>query len=112
MRRRRLVFSDASIADILEQAEWYAAQSGRRLARRWENAVTSAVSLIARRPAAGAPCKFRPPDLQDVRRTTISDSPNICSSTDSTMTRYSYFELYTAHATWNVFFLRPGVSAL
>jgi hypothetical protein len=34
MRKRRLVFSDAAIADIVEQAEWYAAQSGRPLARR------------------------------------------------------------------------------
>lgn len=32
--KRRLVFSDAAIADILEQGEWYAAQSGERLARR------------------------------------------------------------------------------
>ena len=75
MRKRRLVFSDAAMADILEQAEWYAAQSGRRLARRWETAVTSAVSLIVRRPAAGASCKFRPRDLQGVRRMLISGFP-------------------------------------
>jgi toxin ParE1/3/4 len=75
MRKRRLVFSDAAIADIVEQAEWYAVQAGRKLARRWETAVTSAVSLAVRRPAAGAPCAFRPPDLQDVRRVTISGFP-------------------------------------
>lgn len=75
MRKRRLVFSDVAIADILEQADWYAAQSGRRLARRWGQAVTSAVSFAVRRPAAGASCSFRPPDLRDVRRTKISGFP-------------------------------------
>jgi plasmid stabilization system protein ParE len=39
MKKRRLVFSDAAIADILEQADWYAVQSGRRLAQRWEKSV-------------------------------------------------------------------------
>ncbi len=75
MRKRRLVFSDAAIADILEQAEWYAAQSGCRLARRWEKAVTSAVSSVVSRPAVGAPCKFRPPELREVRRIMISGFP-------------------------------------
>ena len=46
MRRRRLVFSDASIADILEQAEWYASQSGKPLAQRWEKSVTTAISHL------------------------------------------------------------------
>jgi len=75
MRKRRLVFSDAAIADVLEQADWYAAQSGRKLACRWEKAVTSLVSLIVSRPAAGAPCTFRPPELQGVRRMIISGFP-------------------------------------
>ena len=72
MKKRRLVFSDLATADILEQADWYADQSGRRLAQRWEKAVTSAVSLVVRRPAAGAPCTFRSLALRGVRRTTIS----------------------------------------
>lgn len=75
MRKRRLVFSDAAIADILEQAEWYAAQSGRRLASRWEKAVTSAVSRVVSRPAAGAPCRFRPAELRDIRRMMIAGFP-------------------------------------
>jgi toxin ParE1/3/4 len=75
MRKRRLVFSDAAIADILEQADWYFAQSGRRLARRWERAASSAISHVLNRPAAGAPCTFQPPALQDLRRTTISGFP-------------------------------------
>jgi toxin ParE1/3/4 len=75
MRRRRLVFSDVSMADIPEQADWYVAQSGRPLARRWEKAVTATISRLLTRPAAGAPCKFRSPALRDVRRTTISGFP-------------------------------------
>jgi toxin ParE1/3/4 len=75
MRKRRLVFSDAAIADILEQADWYASQSGDRLAQRWEKAVSSAISQVVNRPAAGAPCTFRPPTLQNVRRTMISGFP-------------------------------------
>ena len=55
MKGRRLVFSDASIADILEQADWYAAQSGPPLARRWEKAVTTAISHLLTRPARARP---------------------------------------------------------
>jgi toxin ParE1/3/4 len=75
MRRRRLVFSDASITDILEQAEWYAAQMGQPLAQRWQKAVMTAISHSLTRPATGAPCKFRSLALRDVRRATISGFP-------------------------------------
>jgi len=75
MRKRRLVFSDAAITDILEQADWYSVQSGRRLAQRWEKAVASTVSRVVKRPATGAPCTFRAPELRDVRRMIISGFP-------------------------------------
>jgi toxin ParE1/3/4 len=75
MRSRRLVFSDASIADILEQADWYAAQAGQPLAQRWQKAVVAAISRLVTRPAIGAPCKFRSLALRDVRRATISGFP-------------------------------------
>jgi toxin ParE1/3/4 len=75
MRKRRLVFSDASITDILEQAEWYAAQMGQPLAQRWQKAVMTAISHSLTRPATGAPCKFRSLALRDVRRATISGFP-------------------------------------
>ncbi|MBZ5573784.1 MAG: type II toxin-antitoxin system RelE/ParE family toxin [Acidobacteriia bacterium] len=55
------------MADILEHADWYAAQSGQRLARRWEKANTSALLRIVRNPSAGTPCRFRQEDLRDVR---------------------------------------------
>ena len=75
MKKLRLVLSDASISDILEQADWYVEQSGRALARRWEKAVTTAISYVVRRPAAGAPCTFRSPELRGVRRTPIPGFP-------------------------------------
>lgn len=75
MKRPRLVLSDAAIADILEQADWYVAQSGEALAKRWEKAVTAAVLRVVSRPAAGAPCRFRPSELRGLRRATISGFP-------------------------------------
>jgi plasmid stabilization system protein ParE len=51
MKKRKLVFSDAAITDILEQADWYAAQSGRKLAKRWEKAIRSAILQVNQRPA-------------------------------------------------------------
>ena len=75
MKQARLVLSDAAVADILEQADWYIAQSGQALAERWEKAVTSAVARVIRNPASGAPCKFRSAELRNVKRTTIRGFP-------------------------------------
>jgi toxin ParE1/3/4 len=69
------VFSDAAVADILEQAEWYFTQSGQSLAKRWDKAVTSAVLRVVRNPASGTPCVFRPAELRNVRRVTIAGFP-------------------------------------
>jgi toxin ParE1/3/4 len=75
VKKSPLVLSDAAIADILEQADWYVAQSGQALARRWEKAVTAAVLRVVSRPAAGTLCRFQSPELRGVRRTTISGFP-------------------------------------
>ena len=75
MTQLRLVLSDAAVADILEQADWYGAQSGQTLAKRWEKAVTSAVLRISKYPHAGTSCLFRREELRDVRRTTIKGFP-------------------------------------
>jgi toxin ParE1/3/4 len=75
VKKARLVLSDAAAADILEQADWYMAQSGQALAQRWEKAVTSAVLRVVKNPAAGTPCTFRPTELRNVRRTTIAGFP-------------------------------------
>ena len=75
MKKPRLALSDAAVADILEQADWYVAQSGDALAKQWEEAVTSAILRVVSRPAVGTPCTFQSPELRDVRRTTISGFP-------------------------------------
>jgi toxin ParE1/3/4 len=75
VKKSRLVFSDAAIADVLEQSDWYRGQSGAALAKRWEKAVTFALFRILANPAAAPRCSFRPIDLQDVRRTPIAGFP-------------------------------------
>ena len=53
MKRPRIVLSDAAVADILEQSDLYQEQSGDKLAKRWESAVTSATA------GAGYPAYYR-----------------------------------------------------
>ncbi len=75
MKKNRLVLSDAAVADIVEQAEWYSAQSGKVLAGRWERGVTSAMLRVVSRPTTGAPCTFQSQELRNVRRTAIGGFP-------------------------------------
>jgi toxin ParE1/3/4 len=75
VKTARLVLSDSAVADILEQADWYMAQSGQALVQRWEKAVTSAVLRVVENPAAGTPCAFQPAELRNVRRTAIVGFP-------------------------------------
>ena len=75
MTNPRLVFSEAAVADVLEQADWYRRQVGDVLALRWERAVTSAIAHVLRFPASGSPCLFRSPELKGARRTTIPKFP-------------------------------------
>jgi len=63
------------VSDILEQADWYASQSGQTLAARWEKAVTTAILRITKNPHAGALCTFHSAELRGVRRTTIRNFP-------------------------------------
>jgi toxin ParE1/3/4 len=73
--KNRLVVSDAAVADIVEQADWYSAQSGNALAQRWETAVTAAIMRVLHRPNTGTPCQFRAVELHDLRRTGIPGFP-------------------------------------
>ena len=75
MRTPRLLLSDAAIADILEQAEWYAEQADSTLATRWERAVTRTVLRAFEAPRTGAPCTFQAPELYDVRKMAITGFP-------------------------------------
>ncbi len=54
MKKPRIAFSDAAIADILEQSDWYEAQADRSLAQRWEEAVTDTLLRIAQKPTVGS----------------------------------------------------------
>ena len=72
MKRPRLVLSDSAVADILEQADWYRAQSAVVLEERWEKAVTTTLLRIVNNASAGAPCSFYREELRHVRRTAIS----------------------------------------
>jgi len=49
--------------------------SVRHLAERWDKAITSALLRVIRNPAAGSPCRFRSPELNDVRRIAIRGFP-------------------------------------
>jgi len=75
MKQIRLTLSEAAAADIVEQADWYEQQSGPGLAKRWGNAVTSAVLRIAERPRTGAVSNFRHAELDNVRRVLIAGFP-------------------------------------
>lgn len=75
MKRIRFLISELAASDILEQADWYRAQSGAPLAKRWEKAITSSILRIVRSPKAGTPCYFSSSALQTVRRTTINGFP-------------------------------------
>jgi hypothetical protein len=51
VKKSTVAFSDAAIADILEQSDWYEGQADRSLAQRWEEAVTA--TLFAHSSTAG-----------------------------------------------------------
>lgn len=58
MKAARLAFTDAAMADVLEQFDWYTEKAGRIMAERWEASIAATLLKIARRPASGSPCKF------------------------------------------------------
>ena len=72
MKSNRIHVSDAASVDIIEQADWYQAQSGKSLADSWERAITSAILKIVKSPSSGTLCSFRSSQLRDVRRTAIA----------------------------------------
>jgi len=71
----KLRFSELAVGDILEQADWYESQSGKKQARRWEDAVTATVLRIAGAPRAGALCHFKAESLQGTRRVPVAKFP-------------------------------------
>ena len=75
MKIPRITFGDLAVADVLEQADWYQAQAGRKLAQRWEKAVTSTMLRIVTTPHAGTPCRFQAAPLHGTRRMPIAGFP-------------------------------------
>ena len=75
MKLHKIVLTDVAANDILEQAAWYQEQVGLKLARRWEQAVTSVLLRVATAPSAGAPCTFKAADLKGVRRMPVPRFP-------------------------------------
>ena len=75
MTRGTIRFSDLAISDILEQAVWYANQSGPKLAKRWENRVTTTLFRISAAPRAGSLCRFKSEQLQGTRRVPVAGFP-------------------------------------
>jgi plasmid stabilization system protein ParE len=72
VKKLRVALSDAAIADILEQSDWYETQASRNLAKRWEEAVTGTLMRIVRSPGAGAPCRFTAAELRGTRRMPVA----------------------------------------
>jgi toxin ParE1/3/4 len=75
VKPQRLVFSDAAIADIVEQFDWYADKASRTVAKRWEAAISAALLRIANRPATGSLCNFGAEELRGTRRISIARFP-------------------------------------
>ncbi len=75
MKATQITLSEAAVADILEQADWYEAQADQKLAKRWEEAVTSTLLRISRAPRAGSPCNFSATELGGARRLPVAGFP-------------------------------------
>ncbi|PYU38973.1 MAG: hypothetical protein DMG53_25370 [Acidobacteria bacterium] len=68
-----MVFTDGTLADILEQSDWYETQADRSLAQRWKEAVTATLLRIAQRPRIGSRCSFTADELRGTRRMPVAD---------------------------------------
>ena len=75
MKAPTITLSEATVSDILEQADWYEAQADQKLAKRWEKAVTSTLLRVSRWPRAGSACKFSAIELNNVRRVPVAGFP-------------------------------------
>jgi len=99
VKRPRIVLSDAAVADILEQSDWYQEQSGDKLAKRWERAVTSAVLRVVETPGAGAFATSSRQSFMMYDAFRWPDSQNICSSMNSRRRGYLFSAFSMALAT-------------
>jgi toxin ParE1/3/4 len=70
-----LRLSDVAVSDVLEQSTWYEQRSGKALAERWDDAVTSSLIRILEHPTSGSSCGFHPTELRGIRRMSIQGFP-------------------------------------
>jgi len=75
VKASEITLTEAAVADILEQADWYEARADQKLAKRWQKAVTSTLLRISRAPRAGSPCNFSAPELRGARRVPVAGFP-------------------------------------
>jgi toxin ParE1/3/4 len=75
VKARKITLSETAATDILEQADWYEAQSDQKLAQRWEKAVTSTLLRMVRVPNAGSPCSLKAVKLRGTRRVAVTGFP-------------------------------------
>jgi toxin ParE1/3/4 len=60
------------MADILDQSDWYEAPADSSLAQRWEEAVTTKLLRITRRPGAGSLCTCSVEEPRGTRRVLVA----------------------------------------
>lgn len=63
----QLRISEAAALSIVEQADYYQQVADLLLVSQWELAVDQAINSLLSLPERGAPCRFRPPALADLR---------------------------------------------
>jgi plasmid stabilization system protein ParE len=58
---------EAAALAIVEQADYYRQAADDSLAARWESSIDQTVHSLLQMPERGTPCRFKPPELSDLR---------------------------------------------
>jgi plasmid stabilization system protein ParE len=66
---------EAAALSIVEQADYFDEVASPDLARRWDRAVDEAILSLLHFPERGARCRFRSPELADLRWLSIPGFP-------------------------------------
>ena len=102
MKASQITLSEAAVADILEQAEWYEAQADQKLAKRWEKAVTSTLLRISRGHALDRRVTLAPPNYVALVACRSQAFLNTSSSISHPRIRLLFCESCTGRATLKV----------
>jgi toxin ParE1/3/4 len=73
---RRVSFRPQARTDIRDTAAFLFVEASEAVALRWEQAVQSLAHTLASMPGIGAPCRFRNPDLDDIRHLPVTGFEN------------------------------------